>query len=91
MVYLSINLGVLTFIFFVLGMIKPRWPLFFMKEPTRFNIATVTTILIMISVTLFGEGHRRNEEAKQLLKPVVESPVPVPVPESEVPKAPVSK
>ncbi|WP_459991790.1 hypothetical protein [Methylosoma difficile] len=61
-----------------------------MKAPTRFNIATGTTILFMIAMTLFGEGHRQNEEAKKLNKTEVENPAPVPVPtpESDVPKAP---
>jgi len=95
MTYLAINLGILTIAFFVSGMIKPRWPLFFMKAPSRFNIATITTIMIMVTMTLFGEGHRRNEEAKKLEKiaaeHVVPVPVPVPAPDVEVPKTPESK
>lgn len=88
MVYAAINLAVLTVLFFIIGMIKPQWPLFFMKEPTRFLILIITTLLVMTTVTLFGEGHRRNTLAEELAKPVSESaapvPVPVPVPAPEI-------
>ncbi len=95
MTHFAINLGILTIAFFVSGMIKPRWPLFFLKAPSRFNIATVTTIMIMITMTLFGEGHRRNQEEQKLEKKaaehVVPAPVPVPAPDAEAPKTPQSK
>jgi hypothetical protein len=87
----AINLGIWTLIIFCLGMYKPQWPLFFMKNPNRFIIVVVTTILVMITFTLYGEGLRREKIAKQ---PVVKmttpalAPVPVPVP---VPEKPVTK
>ncbi len=88
MTYLAINLGILTIAFFVSGMIKPRWPLFFMKAPSRFNIATVTTVMIMITMTLFGEGLEAKKLEKIAAEHVVPAPVPVPVPDADVPKAP---
>jgi len=87
MILAAINLGLVTLLFFIAGMIKPRWALFFMKEPSRFIVVTVTTVLIMISVTLYGEGHRRSVLEKQVKLPTPQSTVPVPV----VPEAPAAK
>ena len=88
----AIDLGIITVLFFILGMIKPQWPLFFMKTPNRFIIVVVTTILFMITATLYGEGLRREKLEKAAKQPVSQSivpaPVPVPVP---VPEKPVTK
>jgi VIT1/CCC1 family predicted Fe2+/Mn2+ transporter len=88
----AIDLGIITVLFFILGMIKPQWPLFFMKTPNRFIIVVVTTILFMITATLYGEGLRREKLEKAVKQPVSQSivpaPVPVPVP---VPEKPVTK
>jgi hypothetical protein len=87
MVFYSFHLAIFTIIFFVLGMIKPKWPLFFLKEPTRFMILMITPILIMITVTLYGEGLKREQEEKALqetpAKVAKPAPVPVPVPSTE--------
>jgi len=88
----AIDLGIITILFFVLGMIKPQWPLFFMKTPSRFIIVLVTTILFMITATLYGEGLRREKIEKAAKHPISQStmpaPVPIPVP---VPEKPATK
>jgi hypothetical protein len=84
----AINLGLLTLLFFFLGMYKPNWPLFFMKEPNRFIILAITTILFMVTATLYGEGLRREKLEKAAKQPVSESVAPVPVP---VPEKPLAK
>ena len=86
----AIDLGIITILFFVLGMIKPKWPLFFMENPSRFIILIVTTILFMITATLYGEGLRREKLENAAKQPISQSiaPVPVPVP---VPEKPVTK
>jgi hypothetical protein len=92
MVAAAIDLLIITLLFFVLGMIKPKWPLFFMETPSRFIIVVVTTILFMITATLYGEGLRREKMEKAAKQPMSEStvpapaPVPVPVPEKPVTK-----
>jgi hypothetical protein len=88
----AINLGLLTLLFFFLGMYKPNWPLFFMKEPNRFIILAITTILFMVTATLYGEGIRREKLEKAAKKPISESvaPAPVPVPVPIIAPAPVS-
>ena len=79
----AINLGILTLLIFFLGMYKPQWPLFFMKNPNRFIILAITTILFMVTATLYGEGLRREKIAKQpvakIFAPAL-APVPVPIP-----------
>ena len=86
----AIDLGIITILFFVLGMIKPKWPLFFMENPSRFIILIVTTILFMITATLYGEGLRREKLEKAAKQPISHStasvPVPVPLPEKPVTK-----
>ena len=86
----AIDLGIITVLFFILGMIKPQWPLFFMKTPNRFIIVVVTTILFMITATLYGEGLRREKLEKAAKQPVSQSIVPAPVP-VPVPEKPVTK
>ncbi|MBK8817518.1 MAG: hypothetical protein IPN42_19510 [Methylococcaceae bacterium] len=101
MVLQAINLGILTLLFFVVGMINPKWALFFMKKPTRWLITMITTVCFMFFMTMLAEGHRQKQilEKHQKQKtadavatvpvPTPES-VPVPVP-SEKPKAEVKK
>ncbi len=84
----AINLGLLTLLIFFLGMYKPNWPLFFMKEPNRFIILVITTILFMVTATLYGEGLRREKLEKAAKQPISESVAPTPVP---VPTKPVTK
>jgi len=36
MIIAAFNIGILTLIFFIIGMIKPHWALFFLKKPDRF-------------------------------------------------------
>lgn len=53
-----------------------------MKKPDRFIILAVTTVLVMITGTLYGEGLRREklEKATKESTATVAAPVPVPVP-----------
>ena len=87
----AIDLGIWTLLFFILGMYKPQWPLFFMKNPSRFIIVVVTTILVMITGTLYGEGLRREKMEKAAKQPISQSSVPVPVPVPVAPEKPVTK
>lgn len=79
-------------LFFIVGMYKPQWPLFFLKKPDRFMIVVITTIFVMITFTLFGEGNRRAKIEKAAKQPISQStipalvPVPVPLPEKPVTK-----
>jgi hypothetical protein len=80
MVLVSFHLFSYTLLFFVVGMIKPKWVLFFMKEPTRFLILSISIVAFMIAMTVYGEGHRQEALlAKQEQQNAV--------PGSEVPEA----
>lgn len=59
MVLASIHILVYTALFFIVGMYKPQWPLFFMKQPTRFLVLSITLVAIMVGVTVYGEGHKQ--------------------------------
>ncbi|WP_394754759.1 hypothetical protein [Crenothrix sp.] len=103
----AINLGLLTALFFIVGMIKPKWALFFMDKPNRFIILMITTVLIMVSFTMFGEGNRQGIKPDQWTKvptkgasnatatPAVTAPVPVPEITDDIPspmpQAPTAK
>ena len=69
----AIDLGIITILFFILGMIKPKWPLFFMENPSRFIILVITTILFMITATLYGEGLRREKLENAAKQPISQS------------------
>ncbi|MGR8981390.1 MAG: hypothetical protein ACU84H_15050 [Gammaproteobacteria bacterium] len=94
MQFYAINLAIFTLLFFIIGMIKPKWVLFFLEKPTRIMILMITPFLIMITVTLYGEGVRREKAEKALLTipPIKETPAPAPVPVPEpAPETPASK
>jgi len=80
----ALNLIIITVLFFIAGMIKPKWPLFFLERPTRFLVLAITTVLVMISVTLYGEGLKEKKLARELAakaslpKPEAVAPVPQP-------------
>ncbi|WP_020158743.1 hypothetical protein [Methylobacter sp. BBA5.1] len=78
MIHAAFNIGILTLIFFIVGMIKPQWPLFFMKKPDRFWVLIISTILFMVAATLFGEGNRRAELEQPSKYSQPQDAVPVP-------------
>lgn len=59
MVLASIHILVYTALFFIIGMIKPKWALFFLKQPTRFLVSSITLVAFMIGATVYGEGHKQ--------------------------------
>ena len=85
----SFNLGAFLLLFFIVGMIKPKWPLFFMEKPTRWHITFITTIWFMIVMTMFAEGNRQAKIAAKHKKPAVAAAAPVPVPVPEVAPVPI--
>jgi hypothetical protein len=92
----ALNLGILTLIFFIIGMIKPQWALFFMEKPSRWLVAAISTVFFMIVMTMYGEGIKESKMAKKHKKPPAASvaPVPVPIPEPvpvPIPEAPKKK
>jgi hypothetical protein len=78
MVLVSFHLFSYTLLFFVVGMIRPKWALFFMKEPTRFLISSISVAAFMVAMTIYGEGHKQEilleKQAAQSVSPVSEIP-----------------
>ncbi len=90
----AFHTGIWTLLLFIVGMIKPKWILFFLKKPSRFTILIIATVLFMISATLYGEGNRRAKletspketVAKILNQSAAPVPVPVPAPDASAAK-----
>lgn len=51
-VLLLVPLSVLVF---VIGLVKPKWILFWMKEPDRLWASSIGLLMFMASVTLYSE------------------------------------
>lgn len=90
----AFHTGIWTLLFLIVGMIKPKWPLFFLKKPDRFLVLIISTVLFMITFTLFGEGNRQKAAEEKAAKEVaakivnpssVPAPVTAPVPVPEIP------
>jgi hypothetical protein len=65
----AFTLMVLTALFLLFGLIKPKWMLFWMKNPDRIWVLAITAFLFMASMTLYGEANRRLQEAQQASGP----------------------
>ena len=76
----SFHVLIYTAIFLILGMIKTRWTLFFLKQPSRFMIIVITTIGFMVGFTLYGEAMRQEKslqkkvESTEITSPSAELP-----------------
>ncbi len=93
MINAAFHTGIWTLLFFIVGMIKPQWPLFFLKKPDRFLVLIISTVLFMVSATLYGEGNRQRaleeKTSKETVSKIMDpstAPVPVPVPETSATK-----
>jgi hypothetical protein len=87
MILAAINLGIVTILFFLIGMVKPQWALFFLDKPDRMIVLAITAVLVMVTITMYGEGHRRSTlgQEVQIAAPKKAEPAPVPVPAPETP------
>lgn len=88
---IAFHTGLWTLLFFIVGMIKPKWPLFFLEKPNRFLILVISTVLFMITATLFGEGNRQKALEEKASKEIIlkslnpsSAPVPTPVPVPDI-------
>ena len=88
MINAAFHTGIWTLLFFIVGMIKPKWPLFFLKKPDRFLVLIISTVLFMVSATLYGEGNRQRvleeKTSKETVSKIMDpSTAPVPGPEPD--------
>jgi hypothetical protein len=73
MIIWAFNLLILAVGILIVGLIKPKWLLFWMDQPNRYIIVGVSIILFMAAAIMFGEGNRQNaplSEVVQTNKPV---------------------
>lgn len=68
MIIWAFNLLILSVGILVVGLIKPKWLLFWMDRPNRYIIIGVSTILFMAAAIMFGEGNRQNAPLSQVVK-----------------------
>lgn len=64
----SFHILIYTVIFFILGMFKPQWPLFFLKQPSRFLILAISTVGFMIGATMYGQAMHEEKLAQKLVE-----------------------
>ena len=78
MLSFSFNLFIHLFsyigLFFVVGMIKPKWALFFLKNPSRIIVMSISIIAFMAVMTFYGAW---NKEKTLQEKKSVENSAPV--------------
>jgi hypothetical protein len=75
----AFTMMILTALFLLFGLIKPKWVLFWMKNPDRIWVLAITAILVMGSMTLYGEANKRLREAQQASAPQPTAAQSVPV------------
>lgn len=63
----SINLIILSIVLFIVGMINPRWLLFWMDKPSRLPIILLTSALFMGAGVMFGEASQEKQQVAQAL------------------------
>ncbi len=86
MIFAGINILLLSAFLLVIGLWKPKWILFWIDKPTRYAIVMMVSVLVMISITLFGEGSRQKKVALEKEKKHLNNNESVPVIAIESPK-----
>ena len=54
----SFNIFIFAVCYLIVGLLKPNWALFWMKEPSRLGPVLISLALIMTAATMYGEGLR---------------------------------
>ena len=67
----AINILLLSVIFLIVGMIKPKWLLFWMDKPGRMPIILLSSVLFMIGAVMFGEANLAKQQEVTKLKPEI--------------------
>lgn len=65
----SINILILSIGFFILGMVKPQWLLFWMEKPSRMPIVLLSVVLFMVGAVMFGEANKAKHQEQQSAQP----------------------
>jgi hypothetical protein len=90
MIVLAINLIILAFGIFAVGMYKPNWILFWMDNPGRIPILFICTALFMSGAVIFGEHKLKRKDLEVSEVPTASAvqqeaaEIPAPTPEMPV-------
>ncbi len=68
MIVWAFNLIILAVGILVVGLIKPKWLLFWMEQPSRYIIVGFSTMLLMSAAIMFGEGNRQDAPLSEVMK-----------------------
>lgn len=79
MINAAINIFIYSLLNLIIGLYKPKWPLFWMKNPNRFTVIMISTVLFMVAATLFGEGKRVTQPDLNQSTGIIEAPNSQPV------------
>lgn len=91
LIYYSFNILILSAVLLLVGMIKPKWILFWIDKPSRLPIIMLSGILFMVAAVMFGEGNKQLKQEKAATTtaapatpasevPVIATPTPTPTP-----------
>ena len=86
MIFAGINILLLSAFLLIVGLCKPKWILFWMDKPSRYAIVMMVSVLVIISITLFGEGTRQKQIELEKEKKQLKNNESVPVIATESPK-----
>ncbi len=79
----AINLLVLSIGILIVGMIKPKWILFWVEQPNRLMIQFIVVPMLMGALVLYGEGNRVEQLPQEVAKDKTTAETPVIVKELE--------
>lgn len=88
-IYHGISLILLAVVLLIVGMIKPKWILIWMEQPTRLMIAGICMVIFMIGAVLFGEGNKQKQLELQKKAAIVKTGTVVTETTEQKPKPPV--
>lgn len=83
LIYYSFSFLILSALILLIGLIKPKWILFWMEQPERLSILFIASALFMAGMVMFGEGNKRLQQEKitasqHIATPDSETPIPAP-------------
>ncbi|GFO71455.1 hypothetical protein BJAS_P0966 [Bathymodiolus japonicus methanotrophic gill symbiont] len=78
MIIWAFNLLILAVGILVVGLIKPKWLLFWMEQPNRYIIVGVSLVLFMAAAIMFGEGNRQNVPLSEVVQTEQQAPTEIP-------------
>lgn len=91
MIYYSFNVLILSAVILLVGLIKPKWVLFWLDKPGRLPVVAIAGALFMGGAVMFGEGNRQLQQEKaHQAKIEASQPAPkdLPTPAPTAPAAP---